>query len=84
MRTILVDDQPLTMPFFEDQCKNTAFFKIVGTFQNPIDALQFAKQNPIDFAVLDIDMPQMNGSDLGKSLREYYPELIIFYITAHD
>ena len=84
MRTILVDDQPLTMPFFEDQCKNTALFQIVGTFQNPIDALQFAKQNPIDFAVLDIDMPQMNGLDLGKSLREYYPEIIIFYVTAHD
>lgn len=35
-----------------------------------------------DLLFLDIDMPGMNGIDVGKKLREKYPELIIVFVTG--
>lgn len=84
MRTILVDDEPWAIRSFQKQCEQFHFFHIIGTFTRPLDALAFAKNNPIDFAVLDIDMPQMNGLELGVELRKLYPDMVLIYVTAHE
>lgn len=84
MKTILVDDQPLSVKKFEEECKKNNLFDVIGIFKNPITALEFSKTNHIDFAILDIHMNQMNGLELGALLKERYPNIIIFYVTAYD
>lgn len=84
MRTIIVDDEPWAIRSFQRQCAQFNFFQIVGTFLNPIEALSYAQSNPVDFAVLDIDMPQMSGLALGVELRKLYPEIVLIYLTAYD
>lgn len=84
MRTILVDDEPWAIRSFQKYCENLNCINIIGTFTNPLEALEYAKSNGIDFAVLDIDMPQMNGLDLGSELRKLYPDIVIVYVTAYE
>lgn len=84
MRTIVVDDEPWAIRSFLKLCQSLNFFSFVGTFTNPREALEFSKSNPVDFAVLDIDMPQMSGLELGKELRALYPQIVLIYITAHE
>ncbi|MGB4985323.1 MAG: response regulator [Erysipelotrichaceae bacterium] len=84
MKTIIVDDEPWAIRSFKNYCDKINYLEIVGSFNNPFEALEYARRNTINFAVLDIDMPQMNGLELGKELRKIYPELVLIYVTAYE
>ncbi len=84
MKTILVDDDPIGMEGFEIECESLPDVEIVGKFTSPIAALEFAKNNPVDFALLDIDMPEMNGFELYDRLKEIRGDIIVIFVTAHS
>lgn len=83
MKTILVDDMMLDMQLFEIKCKDLPDFEIVGKFTDPMEALAYAKENDVEFALLDIDMPGMNGIELAQNLRQIRQDIIIVFVTAH-
>lgn len=83
MKTILVDDMILDMQLFEIKCKDLPDFEIVGKFTDSKEALEFAKVNEVEFALLDIDMSGMNGIDLAQNLRQIRQDIIIVFVTAH-
>lgn len=83
MDTILVDDELISMEQFEEECKLIKDINIVGKFDNPKKALEFAKKNRVDFALLDVEMPEMNGLELGKYLKEIHPNIILIYVTGY-
>jgi len=51
---------------------------------NGILGLQLIEQNNYDMAILDINMPQMNGLTLCKSIREIGSNMPILMLTARD
>lgn len=83
MRVILVDDEPLSLNLFKIECGNMPGFEVAGLFDDPADALNYARNNPVDFALLDIDMPEMSGIELARRLRMYRPDMIVIFVTAH-
>ena len=83
MKTILVDDMLLDMQLFELKCADVPDFEIVGKFTNPLEAIAYARENVVDFALLDIDMPGMNGMELARQLRQIRSDVIIVFVTAH-
>ena len=83
MKVILVDDEPLSLDLFKIECGNMPGFDVVGFFENAADALAYAGENPVDFALLDIDMPEMNGIELARRLRRVRPDMVIIFVTAH-
>lgn len=47
-------------------------------------ALALASHTRIDIAVLDIEMPVMNGLELHEKLKTIYPHCHIIFLTAYD
>lgn len=84
MRTIVVDDEELSMRQFEIECAQVGEIELVGAFTNPLEALEYAKSHPVDFALLDIEMPQMNGIELAKRLREIKGDMIIIFVSGYS
>ena len=84
MKTILVDDERYGLERFEIECGEIEGIELVGKFRNPLDALEFAKGNQVDLALLDVEMPGMNGLDLSDQLRILYPDLIVIFVSAYD
>lgn len=83
MKTILVDDMLLDLQLFELKCADLPDFEIVGKFTDPARAVEYAGSHAVDFALLDIDMPGMNGIELAQRLRQIRPDMIIVFATAH-
>jgi len=83
MKVILVDDEPLSLNLFKIECGNMPGFDVVGFFDNSAEALNYARGNPVDFALLDIDMPEMSGIELAGRLRACRPGMVIIFVTAH-
>ena len=57
--------------------------KLIEEFESPLDTLNFLEKNMIDVVFLDINMPDMNGINLGKIISKIYPEVKIIFITAY-
>ena len=54
----------------------------VETSSNGIDALDKVERNPFDVIIADIRMPEMNGMDLLKAVRETRPDIYVIIMTA--
>lgn len=50
--------------------------------ENGEQALMKLVTHPIDLLITDIHMPVMNGIELTKTVREYYPAIFILVITS--
>ena len=57
--------------------------RLIEEFESPLDTLNFLEKNKIDVVFLDINMPDMNGINLGKIISKIYPEIKIIFITAY-
>lgn len=51
-------------------------------YDNGIDLLN--SDNNFDIVFLDIEMPDINGIELGKKLQNANPDLVLIYITAYN
>lgn len=84
LKTIYVDDEPHMISRFQMECEHLPEIELAGIFENAVDALSFAKTNPIDAAFLDVSMPGMSGLELSEHLKDIYPEIVIIFISAHE
>lgn len=84
MRAIIVDDEPLMIRKFERLCGDIKDLTIVGQFESAEAAAAFMRQNPVDIAFLDIEMPVIDGITLAKMLRKIRENIIIVFVTAYE
>ena len=81
IRCIAIDDEPLALQQLAAYIKKTPFLELVAQCQSAIEARQFLEQDTVDAIFCDINMPDLNGMDLVKSLQA--PPLIVF-TTAYS
>ncbi len=77
---LVVDDDKNTRLLLKAVLEDANY--TVSTATNGIDALEVMDKEHIDLVVLDIMMPQMNGYELTKTLRESQNNLPILMISA--
>ena len=80
IRCIIVDDEPLARDVVRRYIHKVPTLHLKGEFGNAIDATIFLQEHPVDVIFLDIRMPQLNGTDFVRSLRNV-PKII--FTTAH-
>ena len=73
---LIIDDEPLAINVIKNYLEPVENFEIINTFSNPIEGLNFLKNNKVDVIFLDINMPVLDGINFIKSL-ENPPILII-------
>lgn len=78
---ITIDDEPLALRQVVSYIEKTPFLDLKGAFDSPIQAFTFIQENEIDLLFIDINMPDLNGLDFVKSLKN--PPKVIF-TTAYS
>jgi DNA-binding LytR/AlgR family response regulator len=76
MRCIIVDDEPLAREGLELKVQKTGFLELVGMFSGGLSANKFLAENAVDLIFLDIQMPDLTGLELLRTLKN--PPLVIF------
>lgn len=84
MRVMIVDDERLALQQFMLETEDMPDVETVGAFADPFKALGFVKEQPVEAAFLDIEMPGMNGIELTEKLREIRPDLVVIFITGYE
>ncbi|WP_298426789.1 LytTR family DNA-binding domain-containing protein [uncultured Kordia sp.] len=76
MRYCIIDDEPIAHRIIEGYCKNLLHLQKVGNCYDAFEAMQFLNTNVVDLIFLDINMPQLSGFDLLKTMQQF-PKVIV-------
>jgi len=82
MRVLCVDDALPIMEDTADMCRRIPQIEEVTGFTRPREALEWLENHPVDLALLDIDMPEINGLMLAERLKRRHPDAAVIFLTA--
>lgn len=86
MKTIMVvDDESLVRIGMQSIVDwNQHGYEMLGTYKNGLEAWRAIQQTSPDVLLTDIQMPEMDGIELIKLVREHYPETSIIILSSHQ
>jgi DNA-binding NarL/FixJ family response regulator len=75
VKILIVDDHPMVLEGLKSLLSDSEELVVAGTVSNAIDAIAFLKNNEVDIAFLDINLPDINGIELCKKIKEQFPDV---------
>lgn len=78
---IAIDDEPLALDIISAYCSKVPFVNLLRTFDNPMDSLEYLRNNPVDLIFLDIQMEGLTGIQFLHALPN---KPLIILTTAFD
>jgi two-component system, LytTR family, response regulator len=75
IRCLVVDDEPPAREIIKRYIKGMPGLALTGECANAMQALNFLQQQAVDLVFLDINMPQLKGTDLLKNVK-HLPKVI--------
>ncbi|MFC5405642.1 response regulator [Cohnella soli] len=84
-RMIVVDDLPIIVNrlvrlFEEHEHLELELYKAYSAYE----AIDILKKTKIDIVLTDIKMPGMEGIELLREIRQYWPKCKVIFLTSHD
>ena len=76
MDCIIIDDEKTARVITRTLCTQVSELNVVDEFSNAIQAIKFLNENQIDLIFLDLHMPDFNGIDFIKTLKNP-PKIIL-------
>jgi len=83
LKIVIADDERPARNFLRNLLAEFDDVEIVGEAENGTEAVEIIKRAKPDLALLDLQMPELNGIDVVRSLRKNQLPLIAF-VTAYD
>lgn len=77
---IIIDDEPLAAQLLSSYAKKVEDLNLLGVYHNPLSVLSFLKKTQVDLLFLDIQMPELSGTQLAKIVD---PTIEIIFTTAY-
>jgi DNA-binding LytR/AlgR family response regulator len=83
VRVVVADDERPARAFLTSLLRLIPDVDIVGEASNGAEAIQLVEQHRPDVALLDLQMPEIDGMSVVRLLRRRYLPLVVF-VTAYD
>jgi two-component system LytT family response regulator len=81
LKCIIVEDEPLARSLITEYVKKVPHLELLDAFSNPLAAMECIHKNAIDILFLDIQMPEITGITLLKTLQR---KPLVILTTAYS
>ena len=82
MRVLVVDDSEVFQHVLSALVASTPGFEVVGAASSGREALHLIDVLDAQLVLVDLHMPELNGIETAKRLRERHPDVELVLITA--
>jgi len=83
VRAVVADDFPYMQDALVSCLQSVPGIEVVGTALNGREALELVRQHGPSLAIVDLQMPIMDGFKLLRELRRAYPTMLLVAISGH-
>ena len=80
-KCLIIDDEELARALLESYVKKLDFLELLGSVEGPTEALNFMRETHVDVLFLDIQMPEIKGTDFAKMISE---KTKVIFTTAYS
>ena len=80
IKCVAIDDEPLALLVIEKLVQKFPVLSLATTFDDAISGAEFLRAHPVDLLFIDINMPDITGIELVRSLDK---KPMIIFTTAH-
>jgi len=84
IKIVLVDDQLLLRESIAHLLENDDDIKVVAMGENGNEAIKLCKIYQPDIVLMDIEMPEMNGVQATKIIKEKFDQIKVIILTTFD
>lgn len=82
-QVILVDDEREFLEWLQAMLEESGCFQIIGQAYNGAEVLGLLTHLKPDLVLSDIDMPDVDGLDVAREVRERLPSAKVILFSAH-
>jgi len=84
IRVLLADDHAVVRKGIREFLEEDAAIRVVAEANNGEEAVAMVARDKPDVAVLDIQMPRLNGLDAARQIKKDFPATRVLMLTAYD
>ena len=81
MKCLVIDDEPKAVEILCDYIEKAPDLECAAAFRDPLKALNYIQNSPVDLLFLDINMPDLSGIQFLNAL-EHHP--LVIFTTAYS
>ncbi|PWN66622.1 response regulator transcription factor [Chryseobacterium oncorhynchi] len=78
---VIVDDHPIVIEGVKMMLNSQPFINIVETFTSGSEIISFIKSNKVDIILLDITLPDANGTELCREIKKISPSISVIMFS---
>lgn len=84
IKLCIVEDYNLTRTALKCALNLYEDINVVADFEDAENCLDFLINNKVDIVIMDLGLPNMNGLEATKIIKEKYPETKVIIVTSHE
>ncbi|NOQ74043.1 MAG: response regulator [Crocinitomix sp.] len=84
IKVLIADDHPLVAEGIKNSIASNENITIVKMAENGKVALEYIEVNLVDIALLDIDMPEMNGIQCATEILKHHKEVKVLMLSMYQ
>ena len=84
IKVIIADDHRLVVESLRKILDGEPDMKCVGVANNGIEAIEMVRTLQPDVAILDINMPDVDGIEATRKIKADFPNVTVLVLTAYD
>ena len=79
---LIVDDHPMVLEGMKALLTNIEYIEVAGVASNAFEAIDVLKNKKVNVAILDINLPDVNGMELCKRIKKDYPYVQVLAMST--
>ncbi|MEB0263750.1 MULTISPECIES: LytTR family DNA-binding domain-containing protein [unclassified Mucilaginibacter] len=80
LKCVAIDDEPLALELIKNYVSRFPSLQLLQTFEDAVSGAEYLRNNPVDLLFVDINMPDITGIDLVRSLES---KPMVIFTTAY-
>ncbi len=84
LRILLADDDPILLAGLVEVLNTQPGFEVVAAVSDGAAAMKAMSKHQVDVALLDVDMPVIDGIHAAKHIADRYPKVTVVMLTAFE